>query len=264
MEALSWLAFSIKDILDILLVAFFLYYIYQILKTSGSKALFLGIVTFVILWILVSQVFGMRLMGRILDKFVSFGFLVIVIIFQDEVRKLLATIGSSQRWRFLTRLISSEKRKAKAEGTKYIAPIVLACMNLARKKTGALIAIEGEIPLTAYMYTGETFKADVNARLLENIFFKNSPLHDGAMIISKGSICAAGCILPVSSGELSNKDLGLRHRSALGLSKETDSLVIIISEERGKISIAHKGSLSVDIDADELQRKLESFCEAIT
>lgn len=257
MDTLLWLSFSFKDAIDILLVALFLYYIYQVLKTSGSRALFLGIFAFILLWILVSHVLGMRLMGRILDKFVSVGFLVIIIIFQDEVRKLLATIGSSQRWTFLTRIITSDKRKVKDDEKKFIAPVVLACMNLSRKKTGALIAIQGKMPLTAYMYTGEIFNADVNARLIENIFFKNSPLHDGAMIIANGIITAAGCILPVCSGEMENKDLGLRHRSGLGLSQETDAMVIIISEERGKISIAHQGKLYVDIEAEELRNKLE-------
>lgn len=257
MDTLLWLSFSFKDAIDILLVALFLYYIYQVLKTSGSRALFLGIFAFILLWILVSHVLGMRLMGRILDKFVSVGFLVIIIIFQDEVRKLLATIGSSQRWTFLTRIITSDKRKVKDDEKKFIAPVVLACMNLSRKKTGALIAIQGKMPLNAYMYTGEIFNADVNARLIENIFFKNSPLHDGAMIIANGIITAAGCILPVCSGEMENKDLGLRHRSGLGLSQETDAMVIIISEERGKISIAHQGKLYVDIEAEELRNKLE-------
>lgn len=260
MMPLLWLTFSFKDAIDILLVAVFLYYIYQILRTSGSRQLFVGIFTFVALWILVSQVLRMRLMGQILDKFVSIGFLVIIIIFQEEVRKFLATIGSSQRWKFLSNLLRVDKNGQKeANEKRYHAPLVLACMNMAKAKTGALIAVEGKMSLSTYMYTGETFKAEINARLIENIFFKNSPLHDGAMIIANGEICAAGCILPVASSVLSDKSLGLRHRSALGLSQETDALVIIISEERGKISIAHKGELFTNIEIDELRTRLEQL-----
>ena len=260
MASLDWLSFGFRDLVDIFLVSIFLYYIYKILKTSGSKPLLLGIVVFLILWILVSQIFNMQLMGRILDKFVSVGFIVLVIIFQDDIRKLLTTLGSSRRWRGIAFLFNMGKKVTQEPEKKYVAPIVLACMNMSRKKIGALIAVENDASLDAYRYTGETFKAEVNARLIENIFFKNSPLHDGAMIISSaGEITAAGCILPVSSEHISNKDLGLRHRSALGLSQETDALIIIVSEERGKISLAQRGELSVDIDPEELRRRLQEL-----
>ena len=226
---LWWLQISIKDIIDILLLAVCLYYTYITLRYSGSRSLFMGIVTFIILWLVISQVLQMRLMGALLDKFVNIGFLLLVIIFQDEVRKVLV-----------------------------IAPVVLACMNMARKKTGALIAIQGNMDLTPYQHAGERFLASVNARLIETIFFKNSPLHDGAMIIAGEKICAAGCILPVASNPDLNKDLGLRHRSALGLSQKTDAKVIIVSEERGSISLAYRGEIIVDITADELRELLSA------
>lgn len=129
-------------------------------------------------------------------------------------------------------------------------------MNMAKKKTGALICIQQEMELTVYEHTGEMFNADVNARLIENIFFKNSPLHDGAMIIADNRIKAAGCILPVAQNASLPKEMGLRHRSGLGMSLETDAIVIIVSEERGKISVAHKGNLSVNVTAEELQQIL--------
>ena len=174
------------------------------------------------------------------------------------MRKVLVTIGSAQRWRKIRNLFrDSREQQARVEAA-YIAPVVLACMNMARKKTGALIAIQGNMDLTPYQHAGERFLASVNARLIETIFFKNSPLHDGAMIIAGEKICAAGCILPVASNPDLNKDLGLRHRSALGLSQKTDARVIIVSEERGTISLAYRGDIIVDITADELRELLSA------
>lgn len=250
-----WMHIGVKDVIDILLVAFFLYYTYKLMKSSGTMALFSGIVSFIAVWILVSQVLEMRLMGAILDKLISVGVIVLVILFQDEIRRFLLALGSHRGWKFLTKLFTRKNSEEENE-KKYIAPVVLACMNMARKKTGALIVIQQEMDLSVYEHTGEMFNADVNARLIENIFFKNSPLHDGAMIIADSRIKAAGCILPVAQNAVIPKELGLRHRSGLGMSMETDALVIIVSEERGKISVAHKGKLNQDITAEELQQIL--------
>lgn len=254
--------FGVKDLIDVLLVAFFLYQTYKLMKSSGTLAIFSGVVSFIVVWILVSQILEMRLMGAILDKFISVGFVVLVILFQDEIRRFLLALGSHRGWRFLSKLFS--KRGGDGEqANKYVAPVVLACMNMARKKTGALIVIQQEVDLSVYEHTGEMFVADVNARLIENIFFKNSPLHDGAMIIADGKIKAAGCILPVAQNANLPKDLGLRHRSALGMSLETDALIIIVSEERGKISVAHNGKLDINISAEELQQILSGQREVV-
>jgi DNA integrity scanning protein DisA with diadenylate cyclase activity len=139
-------------------------------------------------------------------------------------------------------------------------------MNMARKKTGALIVIQHGIDLTSYIQTGERFNADVNTRLIENIFFPNSPLHDGALIIANNRIKAAGCILPVAHHVKIPKEMGLRHRSGLGMAKETDALVIILSEERGTIIVAYKGRISLPLTGEELhqilsdEREFDSFC----
>lgn len=250
-----WVSFGIKDALDVLLVAFFTYQIYKLMKSSGTLTVFSGIVSVVIVWVLVSQVLEMRLMGAILDKFISVGFLVLVILFQDDIRRFLVALGSNRGWKFLAKIFSRKDTETE-EQQKYIAPVVLACMNLARKKTGALIVIQREMDLSAYIHTGEIFTADVNTRLIENIFFKNSPLHDGAMIIVDGKIKAAGCILPVAQSLKLSKDMGLRHRSAVGMSKETDAIVIIVSEERGIISVAHNGKISINLSAEDLQQIL--------
>jgi uncharacterized protein (TIGR00159 family) len=246
-----FISFGIKDAIDIILVAFLMYQTYKLMKSSGTLTIFSGVVSIIAVWVLVSQVLEMRLMGAILDKFISVGFIVLVIIFQDEIRRFLVALGSNRGWRFLYNLF--RKKDDTAGNQKYIAPVVLACMNLARKKTGALIVIQREMDLSTYIQTGEMFTADVNARLIENIFFKNSPLHDGAMIIVDNEIKAAGCILPVAHNVDIPRDLGLRHRSGLGMAIETDALVIIVSEERGAITVTHNGKLSIDISAEDLQ-----------
>ena len=255
-----WMHFGIKDLIDVLLVAFFLYQTYKLMRSSGTLAIFSGVVSFIVVWILVSQILEMRLMGAILDKFISVDFVVLIILFQDEIRRFLLAMGSHRGWKFVTKLFSKREAKADQEH-KYIAPVVLACMNMAKKKTGALICIQQDVDLTIYEHTGEMFNADVNARLLENIFFKNSPLHDGAMIIADGRIKAAGCILPVAQNALLPKEMGLRHRSGLGMSLETDALVIIVSEERGQISVAHKGKIAVNVSAETLQQILAGELE---
>ena len=254
---LDWLSFTLVDLFDIILSALLFYYVYRTLRATASRALILGIFTFVLVWVIVSKWAGMILLGGILDELVGTGILILVIIFQEEIRRFLITLGSTHRWRFLRKVFKGDE--SAQEEQRCVAALVLACMNMARKKVGALIAIEARQELTAYLHTGEVFKAEINARLIENIFFKNSPLHDGAMIIVDNDIRAAGCILPVSNDPNLSKDLGLRHRSALGLSQATDCLVIVISEERGKISLAQNGVIDVDVDIDTLRQRLDAI-----
>ncbi len=225
------------------------------MKNSGSGALFSGIISILALWVIVSQVLEMRLLGSILDKIINVGFFVLVVLFQDEIRRFLLRIGSNRGWKFISGLFNSRVNKVQ-DDLSYIMPIVMACMNMARTKTGAIIVLRQKMNLNLYEETGEEINADVNARLLENIFFKNSPLHDGAVIIHGKKIKAAGCILPVSQKTDIPKELGLRHRSALGISQETDAKVVVVSEERGKISLAHQGRLFLNISAEELQKLL--------
>lgn len=252
-----WIPLTLKDIIDILLLSGMLYASYSILKSSGSKALFSGIIFFIAVWIIISQILEMRLVGALLDKFVNIGFIIIVVIFQEEIRKFLATIGSAGRWRRVRRILFRDKADNDSSvSSPFVAPITLACMNMARKKLGALIVVQRSMDLTPWMHAGERFTADVNARLIEAIFFKNSPMHDGAMVISGRKITAAGVILPVANNADLNKDLGLRHRAALGLSQKTDALIVIISEERGTISVAHLGEIVTGISVEQLQEML--------
>ena len=245
--------FGVKDIIDILLVALMLYYLYRLMRESRSLNVFIGIMVFVVLWLFVSQILEMRLLGTILDKLVSVGVIAVIVIFQDDIRKFLYNLGAHQRMRAIAKLFSSSKSKDDKTLKSMIMPIVMASMNMSRGKVGALIVIERNLPLDDIVMTGDVIDANINQRLIENIFFKNSPLHDGAMVISKMRVRAAGCILPVSHDLSIPKELGLRHRAALGMSQESDAVAVIVSEETGSISVAMKGELRLRLSAEELE-----------
>jgi len=246
--------FGIKDIIDILLVAIGIYQLYYLVKKSGSTTIFKGIVSFLVIWILVSKIFEMRLLGAIMDTLMSLGVLVIIILFQDEIRRFLISLGSNKTLKSIARFFGMKSSKSGLEND--VTSIVLACMNMAKTKTGALIVLEQEMSLAFIEDTGDAINADVNSRLIENIFFKNSPLHDGAMVISQNKITAAGCILPVSQNQNIPKQYGLRHRAALGLTEETDAKVVVVSEERGKISFIEGGKIKANITPEKLQELL--------
>jgi uncharacterized protein (TIGR00159 family) len=245
--------FDLKDFIDIFLVALMLYYIYRLMKESRSLNVFMGILMFVLVWLFVSQVLEMRLLGSILDKLVSVGVIGLIILFQEEIRKFLYQLGAHQRFRRLSRIFSSGKRNSEEEDKETIMPIVMACMSMAKGRVGALIVIERGAPLDDIVDTGDTIDAVINQRLIENIFFKNSPLHDGAMVISKKRIKAAGCILPVSHNLDIPKELGLRHRAAMGISQDSDAIAVVVSEETGRISVAIKGEFRLRLSAEELE-----------
>ena len=247
--------FGIKDIIDIFLVATMLYYIYRLMRESRSLNVFIGIMVILVVWIFVSQVIEMRLLGSIMDRLASVGLIVLIVIFQDEIRKFLYNLGAHQRVRALKRffLKYKDEREATMEMMTCIIPIVMAAQNMSRGKVGALIVIERHIRLDDIVQTGSLIDSNVNQQLIENIFFKNAPLHDGAMVISKRRIRAAGCILPVSHDLNIPKELGLRHRAALGVSQESDAISIIVSEETGGISIAMGGDFRLRLTAEELE-----------
>ena len=249
------LGFSIKDLIDVLLVALMLFYLYKFMKTSGSLNLFIGILVIIVIWVLVSQIFQMRLLGGILDTLVSVGALALIVLFQDEIRHFLRDVGSQRRVRRILDFFAKKNADTPSDHSEMM-PIVMACMNMAKRKEGALIVIEQSDKLGEIVKTGETVNANINQLLIENIFFKNSPLHDGAMIISQKRIVAAGCLLPVSHSMDIPKSMGLRHRAALGISQETDALAIVVSEETGGITVAHRGSLHRWLTAEQLEKLL--------
>lgn len=253
--------FGIKDILDIVLVAAMLYYLYKIMKESGSLSLFYGALAFIMVWVVASEIVNLRMIGTILDRFMGIGLLVLVIIFQEQIKRFLVELGSHKRWNFLSSIFHHHRHESEAEKNEWVMPVVYACMNMARTKTGALIVLQRTVPLDAYERTGDIINADINSRLIENIFFKNSPLHDGAMIISGEKIKAAGCILPVSHDTDIPRSMGLRHRSGLGISQATDAVSVIVSEETGIISVASKGKIRSKLTSTELEQFLSNIAE---
>lgn len=244
--------FGIKDFVDIFCVALMLYYIYRLMKESRSLNVFIGIMVFIVVWLFVSQILEMRLLGSIMDKLVSVGVIAIIILFQEEIRKFLYNLGAHRRVNGIIRLFVSGYNKDKVD-MESIMPVVMACMNMGKARIGALIVIERISSLDDIVETGDIIDANINQRLIENIFFKNSPLHDGAMVISKKRIRAAGCILPVSHSIDIPKELGLRHRAAMGISQDSDAIAIVVSEETGRISVAIKGQFHLRLSAEQLE-----------
>lgn len=248
-----FIEFGLIDIIDIFLVALMLFYIYRLMRESRSLNVFIGIMVFIVIWLFVSQIIQMRLLGSILDKLVSVGVIALIVLFQEDIRTFLFNLGAHRRMRSFMRFFSKEKGKDQKEVKEAIMPIVMSCMNLSKGKVGALIVIERTMPLDDIVRTGDLIDAAINQRLIENVFFKNSPLHDGAMIISKRRIKAAGCILPVSHDLDIPKELGLRHRAAMGMSQESDALAVVVSEETGGISVAVRGEFRLRLSAEELE-----------
>ncbi|MBR4119370.1 MAG: diadenylate cyclase CdaA [Bacteroidales bacterium] len=246
---------GIKDIIDIFLVSIILYYVYRVMRVSGTIKIFGGIIAFIVIWILVSRIFEMQLLGSIMDKLVNVGVIILVILFQDDIRIFLSELGSHKSWKRFTNFFKAKKNETN-EVPEYVMHIVYACKNMSQTKTGALIVVKQDMPLVKYEATGEKINAEIESRLIETIFYKGTPLHDGAIIIGDGKIIAASCILPVSHAPNIPRELGLRHRSALGITQETDAVAVIVSEERGEISFAKNGKISRNITTQALERML--------
>ncbi len=225
--------FGVKDIIDIVLVALMLYYAYRLMKESRSLNVFVGIMVFVLVWLFVSRMLEMRLLGSIMDKLVSVGMIGLIVLFQEEIRKFFYNLGAHQKVRKVMKFFMPRGRERTAD-KESIMPIVMSCMSMSRSRVGALIVIERSIPLDDIV----------------------EPLHDGAMILSKKRIKAAGCILPVSHNQDIPKHLGLRHRAAMGISQESDAMAIVVSEETGRISVAIDGNFQLRLSAEELERVL--------
>lgn len=252
--------FSIKDLFDIILVATMLYYLYRTMKDSGSLNIFIGVLAFVIAWVVMYKILDMRLIGTIMDKFIDIGLFILVILFQDQIKRFLIELGSHKGWGFIAQIFRHKSSSDKDK--RWVMPVVYACMSMSKSKTGALIVVERQIPLDDYEHTGDMIDANINTRLIENIFFKNSPLHDGALIIAGNKVKSAGCILPVSHDTSLPRYLGLRHRSALGIAQATDAIAVVVSEETGNISYAHKGELHQKLSSTELEHILSQLAEA--
>ncbi|MCE1168311.1 MAG: diadenylate cyclase CdaA [Sphingobacteriia bacterium] len=253
----GFLQFRLLDAIDIILVALLLYELFNLLKGTGAINIFFGIVAVIILWKVVTA-FEMILLTEILGAFISVGFIALIVVFQPEIRQFLLLLGTTsfmagnRKRRFLFWRISMENDE-KLEVDK----IVKACQSMGNQKTGALIILAKTNELKAYIQTGELIDARLSDQLIETIFFKNSPLHDGALIITGNSIKAARCILPVSGNMHIDVTLGLRHRAAMGITEKTDAISIVVSEETGELSYAKSGVLVTHVKPAQLHNFIE-------
>lgn len=250
--------FGFKDLIDILLVAVILYETYRLLRKSGVANLFWGVLAFIVVWFLVSFVFQLELTSALFDRVISVGAIALIVIFQEEIRMFFNRLGG----RFSSWKIFRNKKGEDAQSNQQMSEVIRACRHLSSTKTGALIVISKDSHLKEIIETGERLDAAISARLIENIFFKNTPLHDGAMILEKGKIVAAACILPVSKNPSIPKHMGLRHRAAVGLTEKTDATCIVVSEETGNISFAENGNIR-KIEEDELFLVLHTTMPAL-
>lgn len=246
---------GVLDVVDILLMGFLLYTVYAMIRGTAVLRIFVGIGIIYLLWVLV-RALNMELTSTILGQIMSVGLVALVVVFQQEIRSFLLYVGSRYTRRggsFVRRWLSASRRVLPQHQSE---ELVTACMNMGAERCGALVAIARRSDLEMYANTGVKIDALVNSRLLENIFFKNSPLHDGALIVSRDRIHAVQCILPITDNPAVPKRLGLRHRAAIGLSERTDALVIVVSEETGAVSVAENGEIREGLDSASLHEIL--------
>ena len=252
---LSFIEIKFLDILDILLVALLLYELYNLLKGTVAINIFFGIVAFYLLWKLVTAL-DMEMLSEIFGAFISVGFIALIVVFQPEIRKFLLMLGTPGFIKKKRHRLLFWKFDVGSAIQLDVDEIIDACRHMSETKTGALIVIANRSGLEQHVETGERIDARISDALLESIFFKNSPLHDGAVIIRNNKIVAARCILPVSSRPDIPGHFGLRHRSAVGLTEQSDAIAIIVSEETGNISYSVGGDLTEKVSSISLKNMI--------
>ncbi len=257
MNNFSFLEFNFVDVLDIILVAFLLFYLYKLVKGTVAINIFLGIVIIYFMYQLTITL-KMNVLSNILGNFISVGFFALIVVFQQEIRKFLLLLGSTNYTsrqsflRYFNFLNQEDDHIVELD----LSLFANACENMAKDKTGAIIVLERSNNLDFVKSTGDTAQIELSAQILESIFYKNSPLHDGAIIIKGNKITATRIVLPVSDSNSIPSRFGLRHKAGLGISEKTDALVIVISEERGEIIYIKNGSFQRFDSAEKLKRSL--------
>jgi len=251
-----FITIRILDVFDILLTALLFYQVYRLIKGTIAINIFVGIFSVYLVWLLV-RALNMQLLGSILGQFIGVGVIALIIVFQQEIRRFLILIGT----RYMSnRAFSIEKLFSSVSGSRpriKVSSLVKAFKNMSERRTGALVVIARQSELETYSQTGDTLDAITSSRLLESIFCRESPLHDGAVIIIGDKIHSARCVLPVSENYNLPPKFGMRHRAALGMSEQTDAVVVVISEETGGISIADGGKLIPGLALREITEYLE-------
>ena len=247
------------DVLDIFLVGLLVFYVYKLIRGTAAISIFLGIITLYIIWAVVKAL-KMSLLSALMGQVLGVGVIAIIILFQQEIRKFLLRLGSTyllnnKRLKFLSKLVG---RKENGMDLASLDEITEACRKMSETRTGALIVIAHSSSMDFVIETGDVIDARISRRLIENLFFKNSPLHDGAMVIANDRIVAARCTLPISENPNIPAHYGMRHRAATGLSEETDACVIVVSEETGNISFVKDGTIKTMSSNSELRLAIES------
>jgi len=252
---LSFLHVDFLDILDILCVAFIIYYIYNLIRGTIAVNIMIGLVILYVVFRVVKQA-EMSLLSNILGGFINVGFLAIVIVFQQEIRRFLVHIGKNatqqknSRWWFYL----FGKKDVERDNLVRIKPIIDACKSMQKSRTGALIVFAKFFDEQSFQNSGELINSRISKRLLESIFQKYSPLHDGAVVISNNKIKSASCILPLTENDKLPPQFGLRHRAGIGISEMSDAVALIISEETGEISFAKQGRVKMNVSYEELEK----------
>ena len=263
MEVLAFLGFlelSIADILDIVLLSLIIFFMFRWIKGSSAMSIFIAIVSLYLIRVLVGA-FNMKLMTAIMDMILDVGVLALIVIFQPEIRKFLIRLGnrymnSTRGQKFLSRLLGKNST-AGAASSEEVNDLTEACRRMSEEKTGALIVIAHKTPLDDIISTGDRIDAKIHRRLIMNLFFKNSPLHDGALVISGGKIVAARCTLPITEKTVPAK-YGMRHKAAIGITEESDADAIVVSEETGRISFVKGGEVTPIGNINELKLLLNT------
>ena len=251
--------FTFKDAIDVAIVTVLLYSAIKLVRETRAGQLVKGIILLIVLF-LISYQLDLLMLNAILRAFLSSGIVIVVILFQPEIRKALEQVGHSKVVQSLANTVSAkDKEEGKAETRKAIQGVVDATQILQQLRMGALIVFERQTKLGEIIKTGTVVDATPSVELIGNLFFVNSPLHDGAMIIRDGVVYAAGCILPLTSNDSVSVDLGTRHRAALGMSENSDAVVVVVSEETGQVSIALNGILTRNYTRETLVNELESL-----
>ncbi|KGE86658.1 MAG: diadenylate cyclase CdaA [Phaeodactylibacter xiamenensis] len=257
---IGFLPVRIWDVLDIIIVGYLMYQIYKLLRGNIAFNIFVGVLTLYVVWWLVNQL-EMDLLSAVLDQFVSVGVIIIIIIFQPEVRRFLLFLGNTtlrQRSNFLGRILDRNLESTE-EKVRQLRALRSAIVRMSKRKTGALIVLAGNLDLDGLVSSGVAMDADITEPLLESIFNKHSPLHDGAVIVSNGRLQSASCVLPVSENPNLPSSAGLRHRAAVGITERANVAAFIVSEETGQISIAAEGELRRKLDEQELKSLLSEY-----
>ncbi|NGM60711.1 TIGR00159 family protein [Sphingobacterium sp. SGG-5] len=250
--------FRLLDIIDVFLVAVIIYYVYSLIKGTIAVNILIGVALFYGIYLIVKQL-EMRLLTEIFGGFISVGSIALIVVFQQEIRRFLLHIGkniSLRRKKFFWTFLGA-KKTAHQDHTEQIRPIIEACRSMSRSRTGALLVFSKYFDEEYYQTSGEYIDAPVSKRLLESIFFKNSPLHDGAAVIVDFRVMTASSVLPLSDSEDLPPQFGLRHRAAIGVTEVSEAIAVVVSEETGEISFAKDGNVNMNLSPEELEKILK-------